>query len=122
MCKCLHLFGSKFSNFNYRLVIWHFRSEANVKKVEIIHERALRFIYNENYSTYMRMHTIAIETFKIVDKERPLLVDDQLSPSTNYRQLARYSRAHTNFLAIFWQTTITNGDKADSKVLHFYLG
>jgi hypothetical protein len=40
--------------------------------VEIIHERALRFIYNENYSTYMRMHTIAIETFKIVDKERPL--------------------------------------------------
>jgi hypothetical protein len=52
--------------------------------VEIIHERALRFIYNENYSTYMRMHTIAIETFKIVDKERPLLVDDQLSPSTNY--------------------------------------
>ena len=122
MCKCLHLFGSKFSNFNYRLVIWHFRSEANVKKVEIIHERALRFIYNENYSTYMRMHTIAIETFKIVDKERPLLVDDQLSPSTNYRQLARYSRAHTNFLAIFLQTTITNGDKADSKVLHFYLG
>ena len=30
-----------------------------------------------------------------------LLVEDQLSPSTNYRQLARYSRAHANFLAIF---------------------
>jgi len=30
-----------------------------------------------------------------------LLVEDQLSPSTNYRQLARYWRAHTNFRAIF---------------------
>jgi hypothetical protein len=94
MCKCLHLFGSKFSNFNYRLVIWHFRSEANVKKVEIIHERALRFIYNENYSTYMRMHTIAIETFKIVDKERPLLVDDQLSPTSTLLASAHEFSGH----------------------------
>ena len=32
--------------------------------------------------------------------ESILLVEDQLSPSTNYRQLARYSRAHANFRAI----------------------
>jgi len=39
------------SNFNYCPVIWHSCSEANAKKVEIIHERALKFVYNENYST-----------------------------------------------------------------------
>ena len=42
-----------------------------------------------------------------------VLVEDQLSPSTNYRQLARYLRAHA--------TTIINGDKADSKILHLYI-
>jgi hypothetical protein len=40
------------SNFNYCPVIWHFCSEANTKKMEKIQERALKFIYNENHSTY----------------------------------------------------------------------
>ena len=31
------------SNFNYCPVIWHFCSEANTKKMEKIHERALKF-------------------------------------------------------------------------------
>jgi hypothetical protein len=38
--------------FNYCPVIWHFCSEANTKKMEKIQERALKFIYNENHSTY----------------------------------------------------------------------
>jgi hypothetical protein len=40
------------SNFNYCSVIWHFCSEANTKKMKKIQERALKFIYNENHSTY----------------------------------------------------------------------
>ena len=40
------------SNFNYCPVIWHFCSEANTKKMEKIQERALKFMYNENHSTY----------------------------------------------------------------------
>ena len=40
------------SNFNYCPVIWHFCSEANTKKMETIQERALKFMYNENHSTY----------------------------------------------------------------------
>ena len=40
------------SNFNYCPVIWHFCSEANAKKMDKIQERALKFIYNENHSTY----------------------------------------------------------------------
>jgi hypothetical protein len=40
------------SNFNYCPVIWHFCSEANTKKMVKIQGRALKFIYNENHSTY----------------------------------------------------------------------
>jgi hypothetical protein len=40
------------SSFNYCPVICHFCSEANTKKMEKIQERALKFIYNENHSTY----------------------------------------------------------------------
>ena len=64
---------------NYCPVIWHFYSEANTKKME----RALKFKYNENYSTcdellvrstlsslkIRRIRTIAIETLKIINKE-----------------------------------------------------
>ena len=78
------------SNFNYCPVIWHFCSEANTKKMEKIQERALKFIYNENHSTYeellaksklpslkiRRIRTIAIETFKIINKETPQYLHD----------------------------------------------
>jgi hypothetical protein len=37
---------------NYCPVICHFCSEANTKKMEKIQERALKFMYNENHSTY----------------------------------------------------------------------
>jgi hypothetical protein len=40
------------SNFNYCPVIWHFCSETNTKKMEKNQERALKFIHNENHSTY----------------------------------------------------------------------
>ena len=41
-----------FSNFNYCPLVWHFSSEKSVKKIEKIHERALRFLYNDSTSSY----------------------------------------------------------------------
>ena len=40
------------SNFNYCPVTWHFCNEQNTKKMEKIHERALKFIYEDQNSTY----------------------------------------------------------------------
>ena len=37
-----------FSNFNYCPLVWHFSSEKSVKNIEKIHERALRFLYNDS--------------------------------------------------------------------------
>jgi hypothetical protein len=38
------------SNFNYCPVTWHFCNEQNTKKMEKIHERALKLIYEDQNS------------------------------------------------------------------------
>jgi hypothetical protein len=95
------------SNFNYCPVIWHFCSEANTKKMENIQERALKFIYNENHFTYeellvksklpslkiRRIRTIAIETFKIINKETPQYLHDLVTLKNNKYNI-RYNTAH----------------------------
>jgi hypothetical protein len=40
------------TNPNYCPVKWHFCSEKNIKKMEKIQKRALRFIYNDNVLNY----------------------------------------------------------------------
>ena len=96
------------SNFNYCPVIWHFCSEANTKKMEKIQERALKFIYNENHSTYeellaksklpslkiRRIRTIAIETFKIINKETPQYLHDLVTLENNKYNLRYSNTAH----------------------------
>jgi hypothetical protein len=71
------------SNFSYCPSTWHFCGEQNTKKIEKIQERALRFIYDDFQNSYefllekskfpslktSRMRTIALETFKIINKK-----------------------------------------------------
>jgi hypothetical protein len=40
------------SNFNFCPLSWHFCSEKNTKKIEKVQERALRFAYFDNTSSY----------------------------------------------------------------------
>ena len=74
-----------FSNFNYCPLLWHFSSEKSMKKIEKIHERALRFLYNDSTSSYddsfskagkcsmkiSRLRTLCIEIYKTVSKLNP---------------------------------------------------
>jgi hypothetical protein len=78
------------SNFNYCPLTWHFCGEQNTRKLEKIQERALRFIYNDHASNYdsllerskmptlkmRRLKTMAIETFKIINNQCPLYLND----------------------------------------------
>ena len=41
-----------FANFNYCPLVWHFSSSKSLSKVEIIHRRALRFLLDDNDSSY----------------------------------------------------------------------
>ena len=76
--------------------------------MEKIQERALKFIYNENHSTYeellaksklpslkiRRIRTIAIETFKIINKETPQYLHDLVTLKNNKYNFRYSNTAH----------------------------
>ena len=78
------------SNFNYCPVIWHFCGENNTRKMERIQERALRFIYDDYFSSYeqlldksslpslklRRLRAMGIEVFKILNGKSPIYLQD----------------------------------------------
>ena len=98
-----------FSNFNYFPVTWHFCSKQNTNKMEKIQFRALKFIYDDTDSTYeelltksklptlkiRQIRTIAIETFKIVNKTSPLYLHDLITIKQN-----KYSFRYQNTASI----------------------
>ena len=73
-----------FSNFNYCPSVWHFSSEKSMRKIEKIHERALRFLSNDSTSSHddlfskagkcsmkiSRLRTLCIEIYKTVPKQQ----------------------------------------------------
>jgi hypothetical protein len=85
------------SNFSYCPLTWHFCSEKNTQKMEKLQKRALRFIYNDYKSTYdelleksllptlkvRRLRTLAIETFKILNKFSPIFLHDLITYKNN---------------------------------------
>ena len=76
--------------------------------MEKIQERALKFIYNENHSTYeellaksklpslkiRRIRSIAIETFKIINKETPQYLHDLVTLKNNKYNFRYSNTAH----------------------------
>ena len=81
------------SNFSYCPLTWHFCGEKIQKKIEKIQEKALRFIYRDNDSSYesflmksqlpslkvRRMWAIALEAFKILNNLSPVYLNDRLT-------------------------------------------
>ena len=79
-----------FSNLNYCPLVWHFSFEKSMKKIEKIHERALRFLYNDSNSSYedllskagkctmkiSRLRTLCTEIYKTVSKLNPPFMQD----------------------------------------------
>ena len=81
----------------------HFALPLNQSDICIAHDYA--FYINES-DAYMYHLTNLLA----------LLVNDQLSPTCTLLASAR------EFSIYFLQTTIINGDKSDSRILHLYLG
>ena len=92
------------SNFSYCPLTWHFCGEANTKKLEKIHERALRFIYDyvSDYDTLLalskmptvklrKLRTMALEVFKILHRESSLYLHDLICFKNNHYSF-RYTR------------------------------
>jgi hypothetical protein len=88
------------SNFNFCPLAWHFCTDKNSKKLEKVQERALRFVYDDYTSSYInllekalqirRIRTMALETYKIVNKLAPECLHDLVNV-TNSKYVFRYS-------------------------------
>ena len=85
------------SNLSYCPLAWHFCSEKNTNKIEKLQERALRFIYDDYTNSYnflleqsqlpslkiRRMRTMALETYKIINKTSPKFLHDIIKTKEN---------------------------------------
>ena len=85
------------SNLSYCPLTWHFCTEQNTRKIEKIQERALRFIFDDYTTSYdnlliesaipslkiRRLRTMALETYKILNKSSPQFLHNILSFKPN---------------------------------------
>jgi hypothetical protein len=88
------------SNGTYMHQIRLYKSKVvNNKNIALVQSQSKMKTWLHNVNRF-KTHIYSLFLYHLTNL-LVLLVKDQLSPSTNYRQLARYSRAHANFLAIF---------------------
>ena len=106
------------SNFNYCPLTWHFCGKTSTKKMEKIQERAMLFIYNDYVSDYdslllksklptlkaMRLRTMTIETFKILNNQGPVYLHNPVNFKSN-----TYSFRYTNTAEIHQVRTTRYG-------------
>jgi len=51
-----------YSNFDYFPLVWYFSSASSLQKIEAIQECALRFLYDDQLSSYYDLHNrVALE-------------------------------------------------------------
>ena len=81
------------SNFNYCPIVWNFCGTSQIRKMEKIQERALRFVFDDNTSTYTellkkadrevlhlnRIKTVACEVFKSLKDLNPVFMKEMFS-------------------------------------------
>ena len=92
------------------LKMYRYKNSKNVKV--LLHSMILQL--HSMILPVKLLQTLSVHLFqKQLDS---LLVKDQLSPTCTLLASACKFSGH------FLQTTIINGDKADSKILHLYLG
>ncbi len=74
-------------------MVWHFCGKASTKKIELMQERALRFLLNDQKSTYLqllekcnyitmlirRIKTIAMEVFKSLHDLNPYFMKEMFN-------------------------------------------
>ena len=105
------------SNFNYCPLVWHFSSCKSSNKIEKIQQRALRFLFNDQTSSYDdlliksdrctmhvgRLRSLCIEIFKTLNNLNPSFMENifqtkQVSYSTrNSKNLQHYRPNQVTF-------------------------
>ena len=116
------------SHFNYCPLVWYFCSIEDMKKMEKIQERALRFIYNDFKSTYTELRCIAerpllyvqrqrnlmVEVYKIINKLGPLYLHNMFTvkeSNYNFRNMLALEQPKYNTVKYGFNSVIYQGAK-----------
>ena len=110
-----------YSNFDYCPLVWYFSSANSLQKIEKIQERALRFLYNDQLSSYdvllsksgrctmrvFRLKFLCIEIFKTLNKLNPSFMQDIFKVKSS-----SYSLRGTNNLQHYRPNQVTFGSNS----------
>ena len=105
-----------YSNFDYCPLVWYFSSANSLQKIEAIQECALRFLYNDQLSSYdvlisksgrctmrvFQLKFLCIEIFKTLNKLNPSFMQDIFKVKSS-----SYSLRGTRTVLIHWMKNIT---------------
>ena len=98
------------SRFHYCPLIWMYHSQTNNRKINRLHERCLRIIYNDKQSSFIKLlekdnsvsihqrnqHILAIEMLKVSNGLSPVLMNDIFKlrgeQTCNLRELFQFYR------------------------------
>ena len=115
------------AQFNYCPVIWMFHSRALNNKINRLHERCLRIIYNDKLSNFEELlvkdnsvsihhnniHTLAIEMYKVANNISPEIMKDVFK----LREETYYNLRHTTEFVTNQINSVYHGSESAS-----YLG
>ena len=115
------------AQFNYCPIIWMFHSRNLNNKINRLHERCLRMIYNDKVSTFEELlnkdnsvsihhsniHALAIEMYKVANDMSPEIMNEVFK----LRNTPHYNLRHTAFFSTELIHSVFNGAESAS-----YLG
>ena len=115
------------AQFNYCPAVWMFHSRSLNNKINQLHERCLRIIYNGKHSNFEELlvkdnsvsihhnniHTLAIEIYKVANSICPDIMNDIF----NLRENTHYNLRHTSQFLVDPIHSVFNGSESAS-----YLG
>ena len=84
------------AHFNYSSITWMFHSRPLNKKINRLHERCLRIIFNDKVRMsvsihHNSIHSIAIEMYNVVNGISPEIMNDVFQIRNNTHYNLRYA-------------------------------
>ena len=117
--RCLLVNAFFYSQFNYCQFVWMCNNRTNNNKINCLHERCLRLIYNDKKSSFedllqkdgcvsihhRNLRTLAVELFKVLKGLSPVIFAEAFS----VRQQSQYNMRNYSYFAMPRAKTVNHG-------------
>ena len=117
--RCLLVNAFFYSQFKYCQFVWMCNNRTNNNKINCLHERCLRLIYNDKKSSFedllqkdgcvsihhRNLRTLAVELFKVLKGLSPVIFAEAFS----VRQQSQYNMRNYSYFAMPRAKTVNHG-------------